>query len=84
MFYVSAALVAIAFLARGWSTVTAPDWLPLAICGFVGLAIGDAELFAAFARIGPRRTGILFALNAPSPPSGAPSSTTSDSVRRES
>lgn len=56
MLYVSAALVAIAFLARRWLTVTASDWLPLATSGFVGLAFGDAALFEAFARIGPRRT----------------------------
>ena len=39
--------------------------MPLAISGFVGLALGDAALFEAFSRLGPRRTGMLFAANAP-------------------
>jgi drug/metabolite transporter (DMT)-like permease len=65
MVYVSIALVAIALLVGGWPTVEATDWLPLGISGFVGLALGDAALFEAFARLGPRRTGILFTANAP-------------------
>ncbi len=65
MIYVSLALVIIGFLVGGWTTVEAGDWLPLAISGFVGLALGDAALFEAFARLGPRRTGMLFAANAP-------------------
>ncbi|MCP4304880.1 MAG: DMT family transporter [bacterium] len=65
MVYVSVALVLIAVLTGGWSTVEASDWLPLAISGFVGLALGDAALFEAFSRLGPRRTGMLFAANAP-------------------
>ena len=31
----------------------------------VGLVIGDAALFTAFARFGPRRTSIVFTTNAP-------------------
>lgn len=65
MVYVSVALTAIAFAVGGWSSVESTDWLPLAISGFVGLAIGDAALFEAFSRLGPRRTGMLFAANAP-------------------
>jgi drug/metabolite transporter (DMT)-like permease len=65
MVYVSVALVTIGLLVGGWRTVEATDWLPLAVSGFVGLALGDAALFEAFARLGPRRTGILFAANAP-------------------
>jgi drug/metabolite transporter (DMT)-like permease len=52
-------------LVGGWSTVEVADWLPLTISGFFGLALGDAALFEAFARLGPRRTGILFTANAP-------------------
>ena len=65
MVYVSVALVVIAVLTKGWSTVDLSDWVPLAISGFVGLALGDAALFEAFSRLGPRRTGMLFAVNAP-------------------
>jgi uncharacterized membrane protein len=57
--------VIIALLTNGWSTVDLGDWVPLAISGFVGLALGDAALFEALSRLGPRRTGMLFAVNAP-------------------
>ncbi len=65
MVYVTLALGLIAVLAGGWRTVESADWLPLGISGFVGLALGDAALFEAFSRLGPRRTGMLFAANAP-------------------
>lgn len=65
MVYVTIALVLIGLLVGGWGTVEASDWLPLGISGFVGLALGDAALFEAFSRLGPRRTGMLFAANAP-------------------
>ena len=39
--------------------------VPLLLSGFIGIFIGDTLLFAALNRIGPRRAGILFALNAP-------------------
>jgi drug/metabolite transporter (DMT)-like permease len=65
MVYVTAALSLIGLLVGGWATVESSDWLPLAISGFVGLALGDAALFEAFARLGPRRTGMLFTANAP-------------------
>ncbi|TBR37573.1 DMT family transporter [Marinomonas agarivorans] len=38
-------------------------WLILS--GLIGIFIGDTCLFSAFARLGPRRTGVLFATNAP-------------------
>jgi len=65
MVYVSVALSIIGLLVGGWSTVESSDWLPLGVSGFVGLALGDAALFEAFSRLGPRRTGMLFAVNAP-------------------
>ncbi len=65
MYWVSGLLVAIAWAVGGWGTVESSDLLPLAISGFVGLALGDAALFTAFSRLGPRRTAILFAANAP-------------------
>ena len=33
--------------------------------GFFGIFVGDSLLFATLTRLGPRRTGILYALNAP-------------------
>ncbi|MEA2001366.1 MAG: DMT family transporter [Actinomycetota bacterium] len=65
MVYVTITLTLIGLLVDGWGTVEASDWLPLAISGFIGLVIGDAALFEAFSRLGPRRTGMLFAANAP-------------------
>ena len=39
--------------------------MPLAVSGFFGIFVGDSLLFATLTRLGPRRTGILYALNAP-------------------
>jgi drug/metabolite transporter (DMT)-like permease len=65
MVYVTIALTLIGLVVGGWSTIEVGDWLPLGISGFVGLAFGDDALFEAFSRLGPRRTGMLFAANAP-------------------
>ncbi|SBT16071.1 EamA-like transporter family protein [Marinomonas gallaica] len=47
-----------------WDTLG--DYLPLLILsGVIGIFIGDNCLFSAVNRIGPRRAGILFAMNAP-------------------
>ena len=40
MVYVTVALSLIGLLVGGWGTVESSDWLPLAISGFVGLAVG--------------------------------------------
>ena len=37
----------------------------LVLSGLTGIFIGDSLLFAAVSRLGPRRTGVLFATNAP-------------------
>ena len=39
--------------------------LRLALSGIVGIFLGDTILYLALVRLGPRRTGALFALNAP-------------------
>lgn len=65
MLFVTGALLSIATLLGTWGTVDVKDVWLLAISGFVGLALGDVALFTAFSRLGPRRTGILFAMNAP-------------------
>ena len=65
MYWVSFALVVIATLVGGWGTLDGRSFTLLALSGVTGLALGDAALFSAFYRIGPRRTGILFAANAP-------------------
>ncbi len=59
-------LLALLVLAMGaWSS---PGWgvaAVLALSGVIGILIGDTFNFAAVARIGPRRAGAVFALNAP-------------------
>lgn len=42
-----------------WQTLMA-----MAISGIVGIFVGDSALFAAMNRMGPRRTGVLFATHA--------------------
>ena len=49
----------------GWRTLAAADLLPALLSGLIGIFLGDAMLFATMNRMGPRRTGILFAMNAP-------------------
>ncbi len=44
------------------------DWtlvVPLVLSGVIGIFLGDSLLFGSLNRVGPRRAGILFALNAP-------------------
>jgi drug/metabolite transporter (DMT)-like permease len=65
MYWVSFALVVIATFVGGWRTLDPGSFTLLSLSGVFGLALGDAALFSAFYRIGPRRTGILFAANAP-------------------
>ncbi|MEM0900752.1 MAG: DMT family transporter [Pseudomonadota bacterium] len=49
----------------GWNTLNA-DWtLALALSGFIGIFIGDVALFQTMNRLGPRRTAVIFSLNAP-------------------
>ena len=63
---VSAALLCLMMLAtkNSWSL---PEvfWLPILASALVGVVIGDFFLFVTMRRLGPRRTGILFAANAP-------------------
>lgn len=65
MLFVTAALAIITTALGTWDTIEGTDWILLSLSGLVGLAIGDAALFTAFARLGPRRTSILFTTNAP-------------------
>lgn len=65
MYWVAFALAVVATVLGGWRTLGTRELLLLGSSGVVGLALGDVALFSAFARLGPRRTGILFAANAP-------------------
>ncbi|MFO1201734.1 MAG: DMT family transporter [Tabrizicola sp.] len=59
-------ILAVVVLASG--TLALPDWQAvavLAVSGVVGILLGDTLNFAAVGRLGPRRAGAVFALNAP-------------------
>ena len=59
-------LLALWVLATGtWRELDAGNVAPLVVSGVIGIFAGDTLLFAALNRLGPRRAGILFALNAP-------------------
>ena len=48
-----------------WGTLHPAELWPVLLSGLIGIGIGDAVLFMSMNRLGPRRCGILFALNAP-------------------
>jgi len=59
-------LLAILVLASGnWQQLNSANIGPLVLSGLIGIFIGDTLLFATLNRVGPRRSGVLFALNAP-------------------
>ena len=61
-----AGVLAVIVLAGGlWQGIRMDQVLPLVLSGLVGIFLGDTLLFAAVERMGPRRAGALFALNAP-------------------
>ena len=63
---VSAGLLCIMMLVTGSSWSLPNDfWLPILASALIGVVIGDFFLFVTMRRLGPRRTGILFAANAP-------------------
>lgn len=49
------------YLLGGWSTIAAANLWPIVISAIAGIFLGDALLFASMNRLGPRRTGLLFA-----------------------
>lgn len=48
-----------------WHQLTIATAIPLVFSGIIGIFLGDTMLFATLNRLGPRRAGILFAMNAP-------------------
>ena len=61
MVFASAVLGGWATLAGTWGTLNPPLIGVLVLSGFIGIFIGDTVLFACMIRLGPRRSGILFA-----------------------
>lgn len=62
---VTLVLAGIVLAGHRWAALGLPETVLLAISGVVGILLGDTLNFAAVARIGPRRAGAIFALNAP-------------------
>ena len=54
-----------ASLTNGWGSVGGDHLVPLVLSGFIGIFMGDTALFLTLNRMGPRRTAMLFSLNAP-------------------
>ena len=63
---VASLLLVVMIMLNGNSWELAPsEWKWIIISGIVGIGLGDLFLFIAMERLGPRRTGVLFAINAP-------------------
>ncbi|AGT09951.1 DMT family transporter [Paracoccus aminophilus] len=61
-----AVTLAVIVIATGrWHGVSQHDFLRLALSGVIGIFIGDTMLYFSLTLLGPRRSGALFALNAP-------------------
>ncbi|MDO3444401.1 DMT family transporter [Agrobacterium sp. V1] len=61
-----ASLLGVYVLASGtWRELQPEALSALLLSGFIGIFVGDTLLFTCLNRVGPRRSGILFALNAP-------------------
>jgi len=58
-------LAVAALFTGGCGTLTADIVPALLASGVIGIFVGDTALFLAMNRLGPRRTSILFAMNAP-------------------
>lgn len=58
-------LVVVATLRSGFTDVLVGQTLMLGLSAIVGIVIGDTAIYAAMARIGPRRTALLYATYAP-------------------
>ena len=57
--------VAVLLATGRWQGIGWAEALPLVLSGFIGIFLGDSCLFLTLNRLGPRRTGILFSMNAP-------------------
>lgn len=64
MLLVAAMMWAATLLGAGRAGIGATQLWPLLLSGVVGIFIGDSANFAALNRLGPRRTGVLFATHA--------------------
>lgn len=64
MLFASLILWSIALTTGGWRSLDVSAFGLLALSGVIGIFIGDTALFACMNRLGPRRSGVLFATHA--------------------
>nr|MCU0763907.1 DMT family transporter [Hydrogenophaga sp.] len=64
MLFASLLLWSLALIGGGWRSLDASAMGLLALSGLIGIFIGDTALFACMNRLGPRRSGVLFATHA--------------------
>jgi drug/metabolite transporter (DMT)-like permease len=64
MAFASVLLWSIALATGSWQSLALGGVWMLALSGLIGIFIGDTALFACMNRLGPRRSGILFATHA--------------------
>jgi len=64
MLMVALMLWAVSLGSGGWRSLQAQSWSVMALSGLIGIFVGDTALFAAMNRLGPRRSGVLFATHA--------------------
>lgn len=62
---IAIALGALVLAAGDWRQIDADAAALLIGSGLIGILLGDSLLFLALNRLGPRRTGVVFATNAP-------------------
>jgi drug/metabolite transporter (DMT)-like permease len=63
MLIVAIMLWFIVLVMNGLQSISLLQFTTMALSGFIGIFIGDTALFSAMNRLGPRRTGMLFATN---------------------
>jgi drug/metabolite transporter (DMT)-like permease len=64
MAFATAMLWALALISGGWHSLQPAAMGLLALSGLIGIFVGDTALFACMNRLGPRRSGVLFACHA--------------------
>ena len=64
MAFASVLLWGIALVTGGWHSLSLSGVWLLGLSGLIGIFMGDTALFACMNRLGPRRSGILFASHA--------------------
>ncbi len=65
MLIMAVGLFVAAMVSGGLLTLTTESLAILLISGLVGIFLGDTFLFAGLRRVGPRRSAVMFAFNAP-------------------